>query len=74
MKPLYLVNPKPAAIDALIQYTLTKEDPLALGLETTELSRPKGEKIDVWQPLWSNSLFIAVLLTAGCFYMYRQDL
>lgn len=72
--PLYWANPKPAAVDSIIQYSLTNEDPFSVGRETTELTRPRGEKLDIWQPVWSNALFICVMLFAGCVYLHRQDL
>ena len=72
--PLYWANPKPSAVDITIQRCLTRDDPLSLGRATTELQITRGPREDLWQPIWSNSIFIVVVLTVGCWYLHRQDL
>ncbi len=74
VRPLYWANPKPAAVDIAIQRSLTKDDPLSFGRQTTELEIDRTPQEDFWQPIWSNSLFIVVMLGVGCWYMHRQDL
>ena len=74
VRPLYWANPKPAAVDSAIQRSLTQDDPLSFGRETTELQIDRGPREDFWQPIWSNAIFIVVMLTIGCWYMHRQDL
>ncbi len=72
VRPIYVVNPKPSAVNGLIQHVLTKDNPISFGQQTEELEESKIA-VDLWTPIWSNALFIAVLLTASCIYLYRQD-
>ncbi len=74
VRPLYWANPKPAAVDIAIQRSLTQDDPLSFGRDTTELQIDRGPREDFWQPIWSNAIFIVVMLAVGCWYMHRQDL
>ncbi len=74
VRPFYMVNPKPAAVDAAIQRLLTDGKPLMLGRETSELTTSRGDRDDPWFGIWSNAIFIAVMLGLGCWYMRRQDL
>lgn len=73
INPFYLVNPKPSAISDTIQYLLRNPENKVVALDRNDLEIPQVER-DPWQPLWSNALFIAVMLLAGCWYLYRQDL
>ncbi|MFN7731947.1 MAG: ABC transporter permease [Pirellula sp.] len=73
INPFYLVNPKPSAINDTIQYLLRNPENKVVALDRNDLEIPQVER-DPWQPLWSNALFIAVMLLAGCWYLYRQDL
>lgn len=74
VQPLYWVNPKPAAVDVAIQRSLTRDDPMSLGRETTELQIMRGARDDLWQPIWSNAIFIVCMLGVGSWYLHRQDL
>jgi ABC-type transport system involved in multi-copper enzyme maturation permease subunit len=74
VRPFYLVNPKPAAVDSAIQRLLTDGKPLILGQEATELKTSRGDRDDPWFGIWSNAIFITVMLGLGCWYMHRQDL
>jgi ABC-type transport system involved in multi-copper enzyme maturation permease subunit len=74
IQPLYKLNPKPAAVDSAIQRSLTREDPMSLGRETTELQIKRGVDEDPWQPIWSNAIFIVCMLGIGSWYLHRQDL
>lgn len=71
--PFYLLNPKPAAVNQTIEYMLVKPNNKALALSTDDLNRPK-EQSDPWQPIYSNTAFILVILGVSCWYLYRQDL
>lgn len=73
VNPLYYVNPKPAALDDTISYCLTKKQSVGLNLDTSSLDDSKP-KLDPWQPLWSNGVFIAIMLGVCCLYLRRQDL
>jgi hypothetical protein len=73
INPLYLIFPKPAAINETIQYVVRNPDNKMPAIDTPDLDLPQIEK-DPWQPIWSNAIFIAVMLTLGCWHLYRQDL
>ena len=73
INPIYIVNPKPTSVNDTITYCLTKEDRKVSNKTTTDLSREQL-KLDPWTPLWSNAIFIIVILGAGCWYLHRQDL
>lgn len=70
VNPVYLVCPKPAELQNTMRYALTGKD-----TEKVEGLGPgvRTVKMDPWQPLLSNSLFIAFMLVTGCIYVYRQD-
>jgi hypothetical protein len=72
VRPVYIVNPKPAAVDSLMQWALQSEEPFALQAQTEDMEEP-DEQLDLWTPIWSNSLFILVMLTISCIYLHRQD-
>jgi hypothetical protein len=73
IKPIYLVNPKPSAINETIQYVLRNPDNKMPAIDRADLDIPQIER-DPWQPIWSNGIFIMVMLAIGCWYLYRQDL
>ena len=72
INPVYLVCPKPAELRNTMQYALT-------GKDTQKVQGPgmgprgRTVKLDPWQPIYSNSAFIVVMLLMGSFYVYRQD-
>jgi ABC-type transport system involved in multi-copper enzyme maturation permease subunit len=74
VEPLYTVNPKPAAVDAVMQKSLVSGNPLLFGRQTNELEVDRGPKEDPWFGVLSNIAFIAVMLAGGCWYLHRQDL
>ncbi len=69
--PLYLVLPKPAELDNVVTYLLTKQETAPMG-EESDL-RTDRVVIDVWSPIWSNLGFLAVVLGFGCVYIWRKD-
>ena len=70
--PLYATFPKPSSLASTLRYALTGKDTQVV--EGPGVGR-EGRTVrqDPWQPLWSNSAFIAVMLSFGCLYMYRHD-
>ena len=72
VRPLYLIFPKPAELQNTMQYAIT-------GKETVKVEGPgmgpggRTIKLNPWEPLISNSIFIGVMLLMGCVYVYRQD-
>ena len=72
VRPFYTINPKPSAVGNVITYALSDKDPLSFGRQTEELEQT-DTRIDIWTPLWSNTLFICVMLALSCAYLHRQD-
>lgn len=73
INPFYLVNPKPSAIQETIQYVLKNPDNKITAIDRGDLDMPNIQR-DPWQPIWTNAIFIAVMLSASCWLLYRQDL
>ena len=73
INPFYLVNPKPSAIQETIQYVLRNPNNKISAVDRADLDMPQVVS-DPWQPIWSNGIFIAVMLAASCWLLYRQDL
>jgi hypothetical protein len=69
--PLYLILPKPAELDNVVSYLLTRQETAPMG-EETDL-RTDRVLIDVWSPIWSNLAFLTVVLGIGCVYIWRKD-
>lgn len=72
LKPAYTVNPKPAALDTAMSYVLTGNQTQVLGLVTSDLGAAQIE-IDLWTPLISNFVFVAVVLGFSCWYVSRKE-
>lgn len=72
VRPLYLIFPKPAELQNTMQYAITGKD--TVKVEGPGMG-PGGRtiKLNPWEPLVSNSIFIGVMLLFGCIYVYRQD-
>jgi hypothetical protein len=65
--PFYLVCPKPSSLDNVMAAALDKSGEEAIpGLEEAEL--------DYITPIWTNLVFISVMLLVSCVILYRQDL
>ncbi len=73
INPFYLANPKPASVNQTIDHMLTRRSNRAIALDRQDLERAQ-DKLDPWQPIWSNAAFIVVMLSICCWYLYRQDL
>ena len=52
-----------------MRYLITGDDSLSL----EQLGPGKAVKLNPWQPVRSNLMFIGVVLLVGCWYVYRQD-
>ena len=72
LHPLYTVFPKPGQLNQTVMYLLTSKDatPGAIRLDD---GNGGPRKLDVWGPIWSNSLFLVVVLAIACVYVYRKD-
>lgn len=73
ISPFYEVNPKPAAVYDTISYVLENPKNKNLAVNRGDLDAATI-KADPWKPIWTNSLFIIVVLTLSCWYLTRQDL
>jgi len=73
INPLYLMFPKPSAINQTIQYAMKNPESKLPAMNNADLDMPQTE-LDPWQPIWSNAIFITVMLSLGCWHLYRQDL
>jgi hypothetical protein len=69
VRPLYLVFPKPGQLGNLTAYFL-------YGKETVEVAaghEVQHQRLDIYTPIWSNLLFLSVMLAIGCWYVSRRD-
>ncbi|MCA9126722.1 MAG: ABC transporter permease [Planctomycetales bacterium] len=72
VKPIYLVNPKPSALDNAMAYILSGERTQALNVITNDLESAQME-LDIWQPIITNLCFVVVVLGLGCIYVARKE-
>lgn len=72
INPIYIVNPKPAALDETIQYLLQGSETIGLSMDITDVEQSRA-KIDPWTPLWTNALFVTVILGIACIYLVRHE-
>lgn len=72
VKPLYTVNPKPAALDNAMAYVLTGNTTQSMSLITNDLEAAQIE-VDVWTPIVSNLIFVAFVLAFSCWYVSRKE-
>ncbi len=72
VRPIYLLNPKPAALDTAMAYALSGNNSQALSLMTNDLEAVQME-VDIWTPVISNLVFVAVVLGVSCFYVSRKE-
>ncbi len=55
-----------------MQWALQSEPEIAIANQTEDVE-DANQKPDLWTPIWSNSLFIFVMLFLSCWYLRRQD-
>jgi hypothetical protein len=72
VKPLYIVNPKPTALDNAMSYILSGSETQSLNLVTNDMEQAQV-KVDVWSPIISNLAFVAVMLAIGSVYVARKE-
>jgi hypothetical protein len=73
LHPLYTVFPKPGQLNETVTYVLTSKDAAASGAVRFKEPPNVPVKFDVWGPVWSNLVFLAVVLAIACGYVYRKD-
>lgn len=71
-RPLYLVSPKPSSLNGVLQKLLQRDRAGQTQLFNNDLSAFRVE-IEIWQPIISNLIFVAVLLSIGCMYVWRRE-
>ncbi|MCC6509994.1 MAG: ABC transporter permease, partial [Pirellulaceae bacterium] len=71
-RPLYLVSPKPSSLNGVLQTLLQRDRTGQTQIINNDLSTFRQE-IEVWQPIISNLIFVAVLLGIGCLYVWRKE-
>jgi hypothetical protein len=68
--PLYTLLPKPGELGNAVEYLLTDKD-------DSELTSPdlpqQRSKVDVSGPIWSSLIFLAIVLSLSCLYVWRSD-
>jgi hypothetical protein len=71
INPLRTILPKPDELDLLVR-EVTGASADESQLATSDLSREQ-EYFDLWTPLWTNALFVAVVLGWTCWLIERRD-
>ncbi len=72
IKPIYIINPKPAALDTTMSYALTGNKTTSLGLVTNDLEAAQVQ-VDLWTPIVTNTIFVIVVLGFSCWYVARKE-
>ncbi len=74
LHPIYTVFPKPGELNQTVMALLTSKDnrPGAIRLDNGPPNGPQ-QRQDVWGPIWSNLLFLSVVLALACGYVSRKD-
>ncbi len=72
LHPLYTIFPKPGQLNETVMYVLSSND-TQLGALRLDDGGNGPQRLDVWGPIWSNLVFLAVVLAAACVYIYRKD-
>ncbi len=72
INPLYLVNPKPSALDNTMSYLLSGDKTMTTQLVTRDLEAAQI-KLQIWQPIFSNLAFVAVIMGISCIYVARKE-
>ncbi|HXY34738.1 MAG TPA: ABC transporter permease subunit [Planctomycetaceae bacterium] len=74
--PLYTIFPKPGELNQVVT-NLVVGDPIELFEPTRspreELNADERPPINIWPPIISNVIFLAVVLTITCIYIERRD-
>lgn len=70
--PLHTVLPKPGDLDYLIGYLFTDQKSEASPGSEGNLQTERNV-VDVWTPVWSNLIFLSVILGLTSWYISRKD-
>jgi hypothetical protein len=73
---LYTVLPKPGELDGVVTH-LVVGDPVNLfeqsRMPRDQMNLDRRPPVDIWRPIWSNLVFLVVMLTITCIYISRRD-
>lgn len=72
VKPVYTINPKPAALDDAMSYLLSGNKTQSMDLITNNLEKSQLE-LDIWTPIISNLCFVAFVLAISSIYVVRSE-
>ncbi len=72
VKPLYVINPKPSALDNAMGYILSGSETQSMNIVTNDMEQAQV-KVDIWSPILSNLAFVAVMLLIGSVYVARKE-
>jgi ABC-type transport system involved in multi-copper enzyme maturation permease subunit len=69
--PVYTIFPKPGEMEDVVTWLMTEQETAATD-EDADLTAER-KVLDIWEPIWSNLAFLAVMLTVTCVYVTRKD-
>jgi ABC-type transport system involved in multi-copper enzyme maturation permease subunit len=72
LSPLYTVFPKPGQLDQTATYLVTDQETVSASPRREDLKATRP-KLDIWNPVWSNGVFVAVMLLVASIYVQRKD-
>jgi hypothetical protein len=70
--PLHTIFPKPGELDNVVNYLFTRERTEALPGMEDDLKAERNVP-ELWRPIWTNLVFLTVILGATCLYVARKD-
>jgi hypothetical protein len=70
--PIYTVFPKPGELGNTIQYLLSKDETIDMGMLGGDL-QTKRMPLHPWAPVRSTLIFMLIVLGLACVYIERQD-
>lgn len=70
--PLYTVFPKPRELNNVVSYLLTDVKTASITGRDDDL-QTEHVVMDVWTPVWTNLVFLMLILSATCVYLSRKD-
>ena len=71
IQPLHTVLPNPDELDQLVRHAVGADEDSASPL-SGDLRRER-EYVDLWTPVWTSLLFVAVMLALTCWMIERRD-
>lgn len=69
IKPAYQALPKPSSLGQTMQYVLSGEETMRINNQADSAQL----ELDIWEPIFSNLAFVAVMLILCCVYIARKE-